>query len=238
MKILVMMIFLGLPEICYGWATNNPYVNLYNVSRVGYVSYLLNDLTVLKANVDAAKAQEQSFANRMLSGATMMATGAGGQMLASALAEQKADEAAVRDMKAYLATFRCNWGSNSVSGGEQNVELGGGNELIGLYSQYVALANDLKRRKSALDMKPGIESEAILDGAISGLYDDVGTGITSGAYTSLARALLDPNGVEAQQWAAQVAKNQQQLKTGAITAGVGAVGGVSGNALINHKLEK
>ena len=192
------------------------------------------ELEELQGKVDAAKEKEQSFANRMLSGATMAATGAGGQMLASALAEQNADADAERDMAAYLATFRCNWGSNSVQGGEQNVALAGGNELISLYQEYVALANDLKIRKSALDMTAGIESEPILDGATSGLYDDVGTGITSGAYASLARALMDPSGVDAQKWAAQKEQTQKQLKTGAITAGVGAVVGLAGNVLINH----
>jgi len=196
------------------------------------------ELEELQDKVDAAKEKEQSFANRMLSGATMAATGAGGQMLASALSEQNADADAERDMAAYLATFRCNWGSNSVPGGEQNVALAGGNELISLYQEYVALANDLKIRKSALDMTAGIESEPILDGATSGLYDDVGTGITSGAYASLARALMDPSGVDAQKWAAQKEETQKQLKTGAITAGVGAVVGLAGNALINHTGKK
>ncbi|MBR2412632.1 MAG: OmpA family protein [Alphaproteobacteria bacterium] len=196
------------------------------------------ELEELQGKVDAAKKKEQSFANRMLSGATMAATGAGGQMLASALAEQNADADAERDMAAYLATFRCNWGSNSVPGGEQNVALAGGNELISLYQEYVALANDLKIRKSALDMTAGIESEPILDGATSGLYDDVGTGITSGAYASLARALMDPSGVDAQKWTAQKEETQKQLKTGAITAGVGAVVGLAGNALINHTDKK
>jgi len=196
------------------------------------------ELDELQDKVDAAKAKEQSFANRMLSGATMAATGAGGQMLASALAEQKADKDAEQEMSAYLATFKCNWGSHSVPGGEQNVELAGGNELIGLYSQYVTLANDLKIRKSALDMTPGIESEPILDGATSGLYDDVGTGITSGAYASLARALMTPDGEDAKKWAAQKEATAKELKTGAITAGVGAVVGVAGNVLINHTGKK
>jgi len=212
---------------------------LYDAKQIKCVDKLekphsKEELEELQGKVDAAKEKEQSFANRMLSGATMAATGAGGQMLASALAEQNADADAERDMAAYLATFRCNWGSNSVPGGEQNVALAGGNELISLYQEYVALANDLKIRKSALDMAAGIESEAILDGATSGLYDDVGTGITSGAYASLARALMDPSGVDAQKWAAQKEETQKQLKTGAITAGVGAVVGLVGNVLINH----
>jgi len=186
------------------------------------------------AAYETAKEKEQSFANRMLSGITMAATGAGGQMLAQSLAERNADADAERDMSAYLATFQCKWGSSSVPGGEQNVELAGGNELISLYQEYVALANDLKARKAALDMTAGIESNPILDGATSGLYDDVSTGVTSGAYASLARALADPSGADAQKWAAQKDQTEKILTTGAITAGTGTVGGVVGNVLINH----
>ena len=42
----------------------------------------------LNENLDAMRETEQSFENRMLGGATMGATGIGGQMLASGLASQ------------------------------------------------------------------------------------------------------------------------------------------------------
>jgi FMN-dependent NADH-azoreductase len=114
------------------------------------------------------------------------------------------------------------------------VQLPGGNELVGLYSEYVNLANDLKVRKNALGMKPGIESESILDSATSGLYDDVAIGKTSGAFTSLARALQNPDGPDAAAWAAQKSDTANKLKTGATMAGIGAVGGAVGNLLINN----
>lgn len=181
---------------------------------------------------DAAKENEQSLGNRTLGAATMGAMGVGGMMVAQSLAEQNADADAERDMAAYLATFKCDYGAGmNIKGGATNVELPGANELIPLYAEYVALANDLKARKSQLGLKSGIESEKILDSATTGLYDDVSTGITSGAYASLARAMMSPNGEDAKKWAEQKEKTAESLKTGAITAGAGAAIGLIGNII-------
>lgn len=193
----------------------------------------------LRDNADAMKAKEQSTANKLLGAAGIGATGIGGMQMASAMAEEKADADAEQAMRAYLATFHCNYGAGkNIPGGERDVELPGGNELIGLYAEYVNLANDLKIRKTALDMRPGIESESILDAATSGLYDDVAIGKTSGAYTSLARALMDPNGADAAAWAAQKAETADKKKTGMITAGIGAAGSLVGNLAINSGKDK
>ena len=185
-----------------------------------------------QAKYDAAKANEQSLGNRMLGAASMGSMGIGGMMVASSLSEQKADDEAEIDMKAYLATFRCAYGNaKNIKGGEVNIELPGASELIPLYAEYVALANDLKSRKAQLGIKAGIESEKILDSATTGLYDDVGTGVTTGAYASLARALQNPDGEDAKMWNEQKDKTAKNLKTGAITAGVGAAVGVVGNII-------
>ena len=193
----------------------------------------------LQENADAMRAKEQSTENKLLGGATMAATGIGGMQAMSAMAEQSADADAEEAMRAYLATFHCNYGGGmNIPGGEKDVQLPGGNELVGLYSEYVNLANDLKVRKNALGMKPGIESESILDSATSGLYDDVAIGKTSGAFTSLARAMMDPNGADAAAWAAQKSDTANKLKTGATIAGIGAVGGAVGNLLINKNAPK
>ena len=190
------------------------------------------DIDDAREKYEAAKANEQSLANRMLGAASMGSMGIGGMMVASSLTEQNADADAELDMTAYLATFKCDYGAGlNIRGGEVNVELPGATELIPLYSEYVMLANDLKARKNQLGLKAGIESEKILDSATTGLYDDVGVGITSGAYASLARALQDPDGADAKMWAEQKEKSAQNLKTGAITAGVGAVIGIAGNAV-------
>ena len=205
----------------------NPYYELYNRVNDLYKKY------------ERAREREQSTENKLLGAAGIGATGIGGMMLAQSAAENAADDDAERAMQAYLATFRCDYGGGkTVRGGEQEIELPGGNELINLYSEYIALANDLKLRKEQLGLKPGIESEPILDGATSGLYDDIAVGKTGGAYTSLARALMDPKGADAAAWAAQRAETAKNLKTGAITAGVGAGGSAVGNLLINKDKDK
>ena len=188
----------------------------------------------LREKADAAKEKEQSTANKLLGGATMMATGMGAMELASSTAEQQADQEAEDQMRAYLSTFYCKYGDTSVPGGTKNAEIGGGNELINLYAQYVNLANDLKARKAALDIAPGIESEAILDNATAGLHNDETIGKRGGMFTSLARALQDPTGEDAQKWKAQQEESAKGIKDGAIALGVGAVGSTVINLAMNH----
>ena len=199
----------------------------------------LAKIAELQENYDNMKEIENSFENRML-GATGMATmGIGGMQLATAMTEDRADDAAEQQMKAYLATFSCTYADGKrFGGGETAIELPGANELINLYSEYVGLANDLKTRKEALGLRAGIEAQPILDSATSGLYDDISTGKTSGAFTSLARALSDPNGADAAAWAAQRAETAEQKKTALTTLGIGAVATVAGNILINRNNEK
>ena len=198
------------------------------------------EIDELKDNATAMKDKEQSTANKLIGAAGIGATGIGGMMLASGLAEQSADTDAETAMRAYLETFYCKVGTNSssVKGGTMGAIVPGGNELINLYSEYVNLANGLKTRKSALNLLPGIESEAILDSATSGLYDDIYTGKTGGAYASLARALQNPNGEDAKRWAEQKQKSSDDVKTGAITAGVGAAGSLIANLAVNTDTNK
>ena len=203
---------------------NNKYLQLYTKTN----------RQILQKNLDQARSREQSLANKILGAAAIGASGIGGMMLASGLSEQQSDADAERAMRAYLATFTCKYGDKRVNGGAVDVELPGGNELVGLYSEYVALANDLKVRKAALGIKPGIESESILDSATSGLYDDISVGKTSGVYTSLSRALSDPNGADAAAWAAQKEESSKKVTTGATVGGVGAAGGAIGNLIINR----
>ena len=193
------------------------------------------NINKLRENAQAMKDKEQSLENRIL-GATGMATvGIGGMMAASAYAEQQADQDAEQAMRAYLATFTCNYGDQkNIRGGEKNIELPGANELVNLHTEYKTLVASLKERKLALDLPPGIESETILDKADTNLYDDIGTGITNGAFASLSRAILDPNGTDAEQLAQQSEKSAQNLKTGLMTAGAGAVATMAANYAINH----
>jgi hypothetical protein len=105
--------------------------------------------------------------------------------------------------------------------------------MVALYTEYATLANDLKIRKDALGLRPGIESEVVIDKADTGLYDNVGVGIVGGGYASIARALMNPDGDDAKAWAAQREKTATTLKTGGIVAGTGIVGGAVGNIAIN-----
>lgn len=209
----------------YDFANTNKFLNLY----------LSADLQVLQDELHQAQMREKSIENKLLSGVTMGATGVGGMMLATGLAEQKADKEAEQIMRAYMASFSCKFGDNRIEGGKTGVELSGGNELVALYAEYVNLANSLKERKTLLEMKAGIESESILDNSTSGLYDDENDGGVSGVYTSLARALADPNGEDAKQWNEQKEQKQNKIKTGA-TIGIGGAGlGAVGNLIINKE---
>ena len=215
----------------------NQLVNIQNMTDSEFLSFLAQttDYSVLKENYERARAREQSTANKVLGGLAIGATGIGTMMLASGLAEQSADQVAETAMRAYLGTFTCNYGNDkNVHGGDKNIELPGGNDLMQLKTEYINLARDLKQRKEQLELQPGIESETVYDSATAGLYDDVAVGKTDGAYTSLSRALLDENGKDAAAWTQQKSDTENKIKTGGAVGGVGAVGGLVGNLIINR----
>ena len=188
----------------------------------------------LQENADAMHETEQSLENRMLGGAAMATTGIGAMQLGAAMAEQSADAAAQRDMSAYLATFRCDYGAGAnIQGGETNITLPGANTLLTLRTEYMDLAADIKIRKESLGLPPGIESETILDATQHNLYNNESIGITDGAYASVSRALTNTGGDDATEWAAMKSETAEQLKSGAIAAGIGAVGSAVANMVIN-----
>ena len=196
------------------------------------------DLTELQKNVDDARANETSLKNKTIDAVGIGGVGIGGMMIGEALSEQKADSDIENEMRAYVDTFRCEYGNNpAVRGGTTNVELPGGNELFNLYAQYATLSNDLKIRKEALGIKPGIESEIVLDKSETGLYDDVGTGIVAGSYVSVARALL-LGGADAAAWANQKQATTDKLNTGIAVAGVAAIGSALANVTHNGSRNK
>ena len=180
----------------------------------------------LNENLDAMRETEQSFENRMLGGATMGATGIGGQMLASGLAEQSADDAAIMDMNAYLATFKCDYGMGlNISGGETNITLPGANILLPLRNEYIELATRLRQAKESLGLPLGIESVEILDPTDANLYDNAAVGVTDYALDTAAER-------------AASTETDEKIQTGAITAGVGAAAGLVGNLIINRDAPK
>lgn len=188
------------------------------------------DIDALQESTDITTANEQSMGNKLKTAVGMGATGIGGMMIGSGLAEQFADDEAYADMRAYVETFRCEYGSGQTArGGQTNVDLPGGNELTDAYIQYATLANDLKIRKQALNIRPGIESDIIIDKADSGLYDNAGTGLASGGYASIARAILNPGDSDSEKLKTQRNDSADKLEVGTGLAG----GGIAGSILIN-----
>mgnify|MGYP002625054695 CR=1 FL=1 len=191
-------------------------------------------ISELRENAQKMRDKEQSTENKLISATGIGATGIGASQALSALSEQRADDRAEDDMRAYLATIKCDYGmGKNISGGETGIELPGGNELAQYVTQYKTLAADLKVRKTALGLAPGIESETIIDAADTGLYDNAATGKTDGAFTSLSRALSDETSADAAAWAKQKADTASKLKTGATVAGIGAVGSAIANLAVN-----
>ena len=185
------------------------------------------------------KANEQSTANKTLTALTTAATGIGGMELAMGLSQQKADKEADANMAAYLESFSCSYGEGKrVKAGIEEIELPGGNdaEMMKLRAEYIALANDLKERKTALGMQPGIESEEILDKATMGLYDDESIGITNGAYSSLYRAKMLGSEEDQAKIDSERKASKNRVIAGGVLVGAGVVGGIIGNSAINGKL--
>ncbi|MBP5364196.1 MAG: OmpA family protein [Alphaproteobacteria bacterium] len=192
-------------------------------------------VAALADNAQKMRDKETSLENRIIGAAGIGMTGIGGTMVGSALSERAADISAEQAMAAYLQTFHCEYGDGkNIKGGEVNVELPGGNDMIELYQEYAQLANDLKIRKEALGIRPGIESEVVIDKSETGLYEYTPDGIDGGVYASIARAILYPDGEDAAMWAAQRAATQKKLVAGAVVAGVGAVGSGVANYVVNH----
>lgn len=210
-----------------------------HIDQVRLSEYTEEDIQNLLDDYESKKANANSKANRLLTSLSMVATGIGGKELAQGLAEQKADRVAEQSMSAYIATMRCSYGNGKqVKAGTEEIELPGGNDgnIMKYRAEYVTLAADLKERKTALGLKPGIESEEILDKSQMGLYDDENIGISDGEYASLYRAQMLGSEKDQQQIddAKQTSKNR--VIGGAVAAGVGVVGGIIGDELINQSL--
>ena len=193
-------------------------------------------LEELKKKYQEAKEREQSDANRALTAVTTAMTGLGTMAAASALAERKADEKAEADMRQYLTTFECEYGKgNIVKTGNEEITIPGGNELSKYYAEYKSLADNLKTTKTALGLRAGIESETLYNQAQTGLYQYSTAERQTGAYASLSRALTDPESEDAAAWAKQQKDTKTKLIAGTAVAGVGVVGGIVGNQIINGR---
>jgi hypothetical protein len=211
--------------------------NITEMTDAEFLKFLskTTELNALRNRYEKAKASETSLANRLLGAAAIGAGGIGGMMALSGMAEKSADENAERDMKAYLQTMTCDYGDGrNIKGGQTDVILPGANVLLPLHAEYRDIAARLRESKEALGLAPSIESEAVIDKADGGLYDNGAIGKTGGAYTSVSRALTDENGADAAAWAEQKSAAESQTKTGGIIGGTGVLGGAVGNLLINN----
>ena len=175
----------------------------------------------------------QSWANKGTTALSTLMTGEGAMMAARAIAEKIADDDAEEKMSEYVSTMKCEYG------GGQSVNLGdtetlpGGNELANYYAEYKQLADKLKATKAALNLRPGIESEVLYDRAETGLYQYQTAERQSGGFTSLSRALMNPDGTDAEQWNAQRAETNRDLLVGGALATVGLAGSYIANRAIN-----
>ncbi len=175
----------------------------------------------------------QSLANKGTTALSTLATGEGAMMAARAIAEKIADDDAEEKMSEYITTMKCEYG------GGQSVNLGdtetlpGGNELTNYYAEYKQLADKLKATKAALNLRPGIEAEVLYDRAETGLYQYANAERQSGGFTSLSRALMNPEGADAEQWNAQRAETNRDLLIGGTLATVGLAGSYIANRAIN-----
>jgi flagellar motor protein MotB len=175
----------------------------------------------------------QSWANKGTTALSTLMTGEGAMMAARAIAERKADNEAEREMAEYVSKMKCEYG------GGQSVNLGdtetlpGGNEMFSYKTEFKQLAEKLKATKAALNLRPGIEAEVLYDRAETGLYQYQTTERQSGGFTSLSRALMNPEGADAEQWNAQRAETNRNLWVGGALATVGLAGSYIANRAIN-----
>ena len=144
----------------------------------------------------------QSDANKALTAGSTLMTGEGAMKAAQALAEQRADERAEREMAQYITTMKCEYGGGQQVdlGKEETLPFG---ELSKYYTEYKQLADKLKETKAALNLRPGIENEVLYEKAETGLYQYQTAETGGGGFTSVARALINPDGADATAWNAQ-----------------------------------
>lgn len=179
-------------------------------------------------------AREKEKAGRATSAIATGATSYGAITALGAMSEQRIDAESETDMAAYLGTIKCNYsGGQTVRGGNADIEIPGGNELLAYYTEYKNTATNLKNTKTALNLPSGLESQTVYDKAETNLYKNASIGRGAGGYTSLARALGDTNSADAAAWAAQKAESAENIKTGALIAAGGLALGIGTNVALN-----
>ena len=180
----------------------------------------------------------QSLANKGITAGSTLLTGEGAMKAAQALAEQKADRDAEIEMAEWISKMGCEYGNGQQVNLGKEETLPGGNELTQYYTEYKQLADKLKATKAALNLRPGIEAEVLYDRAETGLYQYANPERQSGGFTSLSRALMNPDGTDAEQWNAQKAEVAKDLTTGTLLTAGGLATGAIGNYFVNRNHKK
>ena len=186
---------------------------------------------------DDAKAKANSKENKILTAATTAVTSVGAMELFQGISEKKNLKEYEESMEEYIGTFRCEYGNGHVVNGDANKmnELPSGSGITGLRTQYKNLREELLAKKAVLDMSPGIETEEVLDPSEMNLYDDEFVGITGGHEMSVYSAKMG-NETDAEKLDSAKESADKRLKVGAWVAGLGVVGGIMGDSLINGKI--
>ena len=182
----------------------------------------LSEIEQARENLRAARAREQSRANRMLGGLTIAATGLGGWMWAEGRAQQRVDDRWNDEITAIYASMFCN-----VGGPGNRVDVGAGAHtsmtnlaLVELRYEYMDLMMETRELKYVLGLPPGIEAVDIID--TSRLY--AGEGATH-------VGTMDLSTVAERIEAGDAARRGDIGRNVAIG---GAAAGVAGDAIINR----
>ena len=184
-----------------------------------------NNVADKAAEAKEKRENELSQQNRMLTGATMLATGLGGMQLAQGVAEQRSDQHGAETMDNYLASIRCGIGNNrDLKINESGTTPGRATEFGDAVMDAVTLAQRISNAKNHLGMQPGMEADMLSLIDTSMLYTGRGSN-TDGVANKFdtARERLDSNSA------------QNRMIAGGAMAGAGVAGGIAGNDLINNE---
>lgn len=182
-----------------------------------------------KDKLAEAKARQNSMANRAITAASVAGMGIGTSQLMQGMAERGADDKWSQEIENLVKSINCGiQGQARIQGGEEGWtptysakfrQLR--EDYIGVPGLKVGLAPRLKELKEELGLRPGIESELVMD--TERLYGNDaiigGDEWTGGFSTAEERSEAGEGG--------------SRMRTGAIVAGAGAAVGIGGNLLVN-----
>lgn len=193
-------------------------------------------LADLEKNAEVISQNENSAANRALTGGSMLVVGDGlGDMLGGAAAD-RAQENAEKEMRALINNMYCDYGTNIVPWGTKSITIP--NEpisFVDLRNDYMTKMLSVTDDKAALDMLPGIEAETVYEREDLRLYNNVSLGRQGLTELSLYEALTNPTSDAGRQWAALREQAKAQEKSGTQKFTLGIVGSVLLDQLVVNR---